>query len=247
MSRPSGTLDGACQPSQIGLGGLIHCDTLFESGVVEFSGLGEQSVKSLGLLSIGTQSIFVGLDHLGPRCLCLPVLIDRFFGNPSNASKCRYPGAQVGQLVVEDAGCAALAWVSDPLRCFGWVSRNKQVYVVRNDFECLDHNPALCCFFRKPCARSFSGMIREHMHAVLWTADQVILEGAYASRVCCVSAINHRTIALINCIAVNYNDPSRRSMAYDISKFLCRRKTTVPFGVFYGMHHFFNTFKIKLM
>jgi hypothetical protein len=94
----------------------------------------------------------------------------------------------------------------------------------------------LCCFFRKPCAQSFSGLIRKHIHAVLRTADQVRCEGAYASWVCFGSTLNDKTTVLDGCIAVNYNNPSRRSMAYAISKFLCRRKTTVPFGVFYGKH-----------
>jgi hypothetical protein len=93
--------------------------------------------------------------------------------------------------LAKDAGSKTLELVGKPLGSFGWVTRYKQVNVVRLDFQGFDFYTQFFGLLVKQVLQVLGHLTNQEGTPVLWTPDQVIFQGENTPGVSAIPLVVH--------------------------------------------------------
>jgi hypothetical protein len=157
---------------------------LHKASVVQSPVCLEHNFQLSELITVGEDSEFVGSTHCLLSLLVFYVCLDRGFAGATNgagvitsAPKSRESRSQRGELLSQISRRPSFETVYDLSNTKRWVSRNKDVDMIRHDFQRYDCHVKLFSNISNQLIESQGDVIGKNWSSVFWTPDDVILEG----------------------------------------------------------------------
>jgi hypothetical protein len=180
---------------------------LLNRGIIKRASFVNLVLKGRGLLSRGVEAIFESSTHL-LTFLPFDILPDCGLAHIPNGANIVAPGpktrklcAKDSELRAENTGRCTLELIDDVLNCFGRLSCNEQVHVVRHNLNRLKVNAKLLSFKVKHFLETVSDVIRKYLFTIFRTPHQVILDVVDATHISFVSLTHTYYYTTVICIS----------------------------------------------
>lgn len=172
---------------------LVSSDAVFEGGVVKLAEVGKHLRQKRGLRPIRLNAEFVAQQHGSTALLVLDIPANRRFGDVTNGARKvgarpqrRQTRTQVRKLLAQEAGCRSLEAIDNLGHGARRVSLDKQVNVVRHNFDFVNEKTVLGGDLVKEGLEALINGRNENWTSVLRAPDDVILEAENSPRITCI-------------------------------------------------------------